>query len=82
MSKPIYIYKISRNYTRCEVWHGSRTFHNRLGTSILTPDKGLTRNERYKIIAKWLHEQFDLLSPSYRRTNKENRLAKSPSATE
>ena len=65
MSRPIYIFSISPNYTRCEVWHGSRTFKNRLGTSILVPDRGLTRERRYEVIAQWLCEGFDLLPPSY-----------------
>lgn len=69
--KSIHIYKISRDYTRCEVWHGSRTFHNRIGTSTLTPDKGLTRKERYTVIVKWLTADFGLIGPSYRPTKRE-----------
>lgn len=76
MSKPIYIFSISRNYTRCEVWHGSRSFKNRIGTSTLTPDKALSRHERYLEIAKWLRARFELLPPSYQ-TSEQRRLQRS-----
>lgn len=65
MGKPIYIYRISPNYMRCEVWHGSRRFHNRIGTSVIVPDKGLDREQRHAVIAKWLYERFDLWPPTY-----------------
>jgi hypothetical protein len=65
MAKPIYIFKISSNYTRCEAWYGSRAFHNRIGTSVLVPDKGLTREQRHGVIARWLRERLDLWPPSY-----------------
>jgi hypothetical protein len=68
MGKPIYIFSMSTHYTRCVVYHGSRMLHNLLGTSTLVPDKGLSRHQRYYIIAKWLREDFDLLPPSYQTT--------------
>ncbi len=68
--KPIHIFKISRNYTRCEIWWGSRMIHNRLGTSVLVPDKGMTRQRRYEVIAQWLYEQTGVPAPSFREVNK------------
>lgn len=69
MSKPIYIFKIRANYAGCTIYWGSRMIHNLLGTSTVTLDKGLTREERYKVIAAWLHEQTGHPSPSYRPHN-------------
>jgi hypothetical protein len=65
-SRSIHIYKISRNYTRCEIWWGSPTFHNKLGSTIITPNKGLTRKQRYDVIAGELSKQTNNPAPSYR----------------
>jgi hypothetical protein len=59
----VYIYRISRNYTRCEVWSGTRKFRNRIGTSVIVPDKGLKLSERKEIVTTWLSERFGLRVP-------------------
>lgn len=74
--KPIHIFNISRHYTYCEVWTGSRWPADHVSAvrqrvSVLRPDKGLTRRERYGIIGKWLYESFGIPSPSYRKTKRE-----------
>jgi hypothetical protein len=70
MGKPIHIFHIAPNYTSATVYWGSRMVGNLLGTSKLVLDrgKGITRKERYDIIAKWLYEQTGHPSPSYRPT--------------
>jgi len=65
----MYIYRVSRYYTRCEVWHGDKS-HERLGTSTLVPDKGLTWDERQRVIREWLRERFGLRLPVMKRTTK------------
>jgi hypothetical protein len=74
--KDILIYKIARNYTSCLVWHGSRAFHNKLGSSKLTCDKGLTRKQRYEAIARFLVSLGEVV-PSYRPTKQEEAAARS-----
>jgi hypothetical protein len=71
MAKRIHIFKISLNYTRCEIWWGSRTFHNKLGSTIITPDKGLTRRQRHDVIAEALFERAGIPAPSYRPAKRE-----------
>lgn len=56
----IYIFSISRHWTRCEVWTGARKTKRRLGTSVLVPDVGLTRSRRREIITQWLRERFGI----------------------
>jgi len=73
MGKPIHIFKMSKNYTRLEVWHGSRTFHNRLSTSVIVPDKGLTRKQRHDVLSSELFTRFDILAPCYKPTAREAR---------
>ncbi len=70
-SKPIYIFSISRHYTRCEVfaatrWIGSLKHGCLQGRFVIAPDKGLTRRERYQIVAEWLFGRWGIPSPSYR----------------
>jgi len=76
MAKPIHIFKMSKNYTRLEVWHGSRVFHNRLSTSVIVPDKGLSRKERYSVLAEELFTRFKIPAPSYRPLKSEMAKAK------
>lgn len=59
-AKNIHIYHISRDYVRCEVVTGSASTKQRIGTSVITPDKGLTRQQRQTIIEKWLQERFKI----------------------
>lgn len=69
--KGVYIYKIARNYTSCVIWWGSWTFRNKLGSSTIVLDKGLSRRERYQIIVEWIVKQTGGVAPSYRPTVKE-----------
>lgn len=61
--KELVIYRISRYWTRCEVWYGSATSHERLGTSTLIPDKGITLAERQRIISEWLTSRCEVPAP-------------------
>lgn len=74
MSKPIYIFRISPNYTSAMIYWGSRAVHNLLGTLRIVLDKGLTKKERYDEIAKWLHEHTGYPSPSYRPEGRRKRV--------
>lgn len=69
--KLMYVFSISPNYTRCQVFAGSRKTHQRVGTSTLTLNKGLKRRQRYDEIAEWLSERFQLPIPSYQPTKRE-----------
>jgi hypothetical protein len=62
-TKELVIYRISRYWTRCEVWHGSRKSHERLGTSTLTTDKGVPLAERRRVISEWLVSRFEIPAP-------------------
>jgi hypothetical protein len=56
----IHVYHISRGWVRCEVITGSALTKKRIGTSVITPDKGLTSQQRRWIIEKWLAERFKI----------------------
>lgn len=68
--KRLYIFSISRDYRQCTVWIGFPRTHQKLGQSTVTPNKGLTRLQRYEIISKWMKEQCGV-KPDYVPTKRE-----------
>jgi hypothetical protein len=70
MSKPIHIYKISKDYRSCEVWQGARMTQSRIAVYKRVPDRGLSREERHEVIASWLYSEFGVPGPCYRETTK------------
>jgi hypothetical protein len=73
--KTIDLYSLSKNYTSLTVWHGHRTFRYRVSTTVITPNKGMTRRERYDVLAAELYKVFGIPAPSYRQTKTEKRKA-------
>lgn len=59
-NKHIHIYHISRGWVRCEVATGLAATKERIGTSVIVPDKGLTSQQRQTIIENWLAERFKI----------------------
>ena len=53
MPKRTQIYSIGRNYVNCRIWEGDPEL---IGTSTITPDKGLTKQQRKEIIETWLRK--------------------------
>lgn len=70
-AKPIRIFNISNGYSRCVVWHGSPASHDRIRVSVLTPDKDLTRKQKWETISRWLFGMFDITWPHYKPTKRE-----------
>ncbi len=70
--KGIHIFKMTHHYSRLVVYHGSYTFKNLVGTTTVTPDKGLTRRERYDVLAAELFKGFGIPAPSYRPLKRES----------
>lgn len=58
MAKELFIFKISRYWMRCTVWHGDSKTKELVGRSSVTPDKGIKQGERKRIITKWLREVY------------------------
>lgn len=69
-NKRISIFRISRGYVGCRVYHGDKRSHVRVGTSTLTLDKGVPRKQRYNEIAKFL-VTMKLHVPPYQPTKAE-----------
>lgn len=59
------IYKISQGYSRCVLYHADDKTHRRVGTSTITPNKELTRRQKYEVIAEYLVERSGLPRPDY-----------------
>jgi len=59
------IYSIAPNYRSCTVWLGSPMTRARIGTRKLTPNKGLSREERHAEIAAWLYREFNIPGPAF-----------------
>ncbi len=60
------IYHISPGYTKATAWRGNSTTGQRVSVATCTPNKDLTRREKYAAIAEWLKETVGGVSiPAY-----------------
>lgn len=64
--KPITLYSMSRNYTSLTIWEGDRKTRSRIGETTIRPNKGFTREQRYRILGEALFEQTGIPAPAYR----------------
>lgn len=61
---PSHVYHISPSYRKATCWCGDSA-GRRVCVSTTTPDKGLSRLQRYGVIYLWLRDRFGVIGPAY-----------------